>query len=40
MIVELKPCSNTFIEFCVAPEYSDNSLDVSDCVGKREDSLE
>ena len=34
MIVELKPCSNTFIEFCVAPEYSDNSLDVSDCVGK------
>ncbi len=39
MTVELKPCGDTFIEFCVASEYSEEDksageLDIEKCVGK------
>ena len=36
MRVELKPCSTTFIEFCVASEYSTDDLNIENCVGKSE----
>lgn len=34
LVVELKACTDTFIEFCVSSKYIEESLDISDCQGK------